>query len=335
MPGGWRAATGAAALACVLAVAVLGTACSNAGESRILAITGTGFVGGVAYLDVDGDREPGGPDEGLQNVRVRLIVTGTRDTVAVANSDANGAFALGNIPVGRYTVIVPGEAAFGDTISIVRIYTSTILLNPGDTAQIQVAVSYPSATLREARALPVGTKVFVEGAALNDPTTFGDSTVSVRDATGWLRVTSVRGPGFLPGDSVRFLGRIAVDDGEPVLAGGQATIVAPLSGAAPVPITVATDTAAAAGGGSLDAALVRVLNATVGTDTATVNGDYVFGVDDGSGPVTVVFDKHVVGLIRTGYVPGAVIDATGLLVPDGTGTWQLKPRFPSDVQIIP
>jgi hypothetical protein len=179
----------------------------------VLSIPGTGLVGGVVYLDVDGNRQAGGPDNGLQNVRVRLVVAGTGDTVARATSDANGTFVLGSVPVGRYTVVLPGEAVFGDTIAIVRIDTADVSLNPDDTVQVQVAVSYPKVTIAEARQLPLGTKVFIEGVALNSLPTFGDTTVSIEDTTGALRITGVRGPLVALGDSVRFLGKLARETG--------------------------------------------------------------------------------------------------------------------------
>jgi hypothetical protein len=306
------------------------TGCPNAGDNRVLSIPGSGVVGGVVYLDVDGNRQVGGPDNGLQNVRVRLLVAGTRDTVAQATSDANGGFVLGRVAVGRYTVVLPGEAAFGDTIAIVRIDTADISLTPDDTVQVQVAVSYPSVTIAEARQLAVGTKVFLEGVALNSQTTFGDTTVHLIDTTGALRIAGVRGPLVALGDSVRFLGRIAARDGQPVLDGAQATVL--LAGLVRVAETVTSAQCATADAGRLDAALVKVVDGTIGSDTATVNGDFTFSVDDGSGSVTVVFDKDA-SLTRTGYVPGAVIDVTGLLVPDGAGAWRLKPRTNADVQV--
>jgi hypothetical protein len=63
-----------------------------------------------------------------------------------------------------------------------------------------------------------------------------------------------------------------------------------------------------------------------------VNGDYQFTVDDGSGSVLVVLDEDA-GLSRAPYVPGAVIDATGVLVPDGAGGWMLKPRNNLDLVV--
>ena len=310
------------ALGTVAGGAAATAACPNAGESRVLSIPGTGLVGGVVYLDADGNRQAGGPDNGLPNVRVRLVVAGTRDTVARANSDANGTFVLGSVPVGRYTVVVPGEVAFGDTVSIVRIDTADVSLNPDDTVQVQVAVSFPAVTIAEARQLPLGTKVFVEGVALNSLPTFGDTTVHIVDTTGTLRVTNVRGPLVALGDSVRFLGKLAARDGQPVLDGAQAIVL--VTGPGRPAETVSTAVAATADGGRLDAALVKVVNGTIEAITDTLV-DYVFTVDDGSGPLTVVFDRDA-SLTHTGYVPGKVIDATGVLVPDGLGAWRLKPR---------
>jgi hypothetical protein len=79
--------------------------------------------------------------------------------------------------------------------------------------------------------------------------------------------------------------------------------------------------------------LVKVDSATI-SDTATVNGDYIATVDDGSGPVRVVFDEDLSFTdMRTLYVPAAAIDATGVLVPDGLGAWRLKPRGDSDLVV--
>jgi hypothetical protein len=100
----------------------------------------------------------------------------------------------------------------------------------------------------------------------------------------------------------------------------------------PVAIRVTTAEAASANGGLLDAELVRIVDGTIADDTTTVNGDYQFTVDDGSGPVLVILDQDA-GLTRTPYVPGVVIDATGVLVPDGAGAWVLKPRNNSDLVV--
>jgi len=297
---------------------------------RIVTIPGQGFVAGLVYLDLDGNREAGGPDQALPGVGVRLVVAGTLDTLARATSDANGGFVFGTVPVGRYTVVVPDAAVFGDSIQVVRIDTADVALGVSDTSEVGIAVSYPAHTLAEARVRPVGEKMFVEGLTLNNSTTFGDSTVHVRDTTGAMLVTGARGPLVAAGDSVRFLGRIGARNGQPIVENGQATILAIVG--LPVAIRITTTEAGSANGGVLDAELVRIVDGTIADDTTTVNGDYQFTVDDGSGPVLVILDEDA-GLTRTPYMPGTLIDATGLLLPDGAGAWVLKPRNNSDLVV--
>ena len=78
-------------------------------------------------------------------------------------------------------------------------------------------------------------------------------------------------------------------------------------------------------GGGLDAALVRVTDATIADTATNADGDYVVSADDGSGALLVAFDQDA-GLDETPFVPGVVVDARGVLVPDGAGGWRLKPR---------
>jgi hypothetical protein len=132
------------------------------------------------------------------------------------------------------------------------------------------------------------------------------------------------------GDSVRFLGRVGGLNGQRVIRDGQAIILE--FGGDPTPVRVTTGDAAIAGGGTLDAELVLVVDGTIGSDTVTVAGDYQFSVDDGTGPILVVLDFHA-GLTKAPFIPGAVIDATGVLVPDGTGAWRLKPRTNVDLDV--
>jgi hypothetical protein len=237
---------------------------------------------------------------------------------------------FGAVPVGQYTIVVPDAAVFGDSIQVVRIDTADVALGVNDTSEVGIAVSFPAYTLAEARTRPVGEKIFVEGLALNNSTTFGDSTVHLRDSSDAILVTGTRGPLVASGDSVRFLGKIGARNGQPVIENGQAIILAIVG--LPVAIRVTTAEAASANGGLLDAELVRIVDGTIADDTTTVNGDYQFTVDDGSGPVLVILDQDA-GLTRTPYVPGVVIDATGVLVPDGAGAWVLKPRNNSDLVV--
>jgi hypothetical protein len=311
---------------CRLAVVVLiGLVVACDGGTRVVTFGGAGVIFGSVYLDVDGSRTAASPDVPLQGVGVRLVVAGTLDTVARAATDGNGTFAFGPLPVGRYTIVVPPAGIFGDSLVVARVDTSDVSLALFDTTEVQIAVSFPLYPVAEARARQPEEKIFIEGLALNGAATFGDSSVHLADTSGAMRAIGTRGYPAATGDSVRILGRTSARNGQPVIENGQAILIA--ASAPPVAARITTLEAASAAAGALDAALVKVVDATIGADTATVNGEYQVTVDDGTGPVTVVFDQDVgFSQLRTQYVPGAVIDATGLLVPDGSGSWRLKPR---------
>ena len=114
----------------------------------------------------------------------------------------------------------------------------------------------------------------------------------------------------------------ALDDAEPFTLGFSRT---------PPPTEITTDVAATADGGLLDAALVKVFDATIGA-TATVAGDFILTVDDGTGTLEVVLDQSL-PFSLVPFTVGADVDVTGVLVPTGSGTWQLKPTSPGDILI--
>ena len=84
-----------------------------------------------------------------------------------------------------------------------------------------------------------------------------------------------------------------------------------------------------ASGGVLDAALVQVIGAII-SDTATVAPDFRVTASDGSGPVQLILDANL-PFSRTAFRPGRSMNVKGVLVPDGQGGWNLKPRDIGDV----
>lgn len=318
-----------------MAVAPLGalvlSACQNAGGDRVLSIGATARLEGFAYFDADGDRRPGPSDPPLAGVGVRLVARGTRDTIASAVSDAQGEYTIAALPVGSYLVAVD-TTNLGDSVRVARVDTSLVTVAPNDTVALEIAISYPRVTVTEARALPAGTKVFAEGVALNARETFSDTTVHLADAFGGsIRATRVRrgATTFVSGDSLRMLGTRRTRDGQPVL--DDVTVFVLGVGFDPPASLLTTAGAAAAQGGSLDAALARVENATV-QDTAMVLGNRELTVDDGSGILTVVLDRAAGPFRDSLYVPGRALDVAGVLVPKaGGGSWRLKPRSDGDI----
>jgi len=184
-----------------------------------------------------------------------------------------------------------------------------------------VSVSAPVITISDARMLPVGEAVFIDGVALNFLAAFGDNTLHVADTSASIRATRVRAAFLFPGDSVRIVGTIALQEGQPVI--DDATSFRLGISRVPPPVDVTTVTADGADGGVLDAALVRIQNADI-VSTATVTDGVLLTVDDGSGAVGVLVDASVF-VELTPFVPGAVVDVVGVLVPD-SGVWVLKPR---------
>jgi len=324
-----------AGLVLVLAGA-LAAACSNVGEDRVLAIQATGIVRVAVYFDRNGTRVLDAADTGLTGVGVRLILRGARDTVARGASLPDGSLRFAGIPVGRYVVDVDTTTFGTDSFRLTRVDTSLVEVTPGDSLSVKIAISYPQVTVRQARALTPGKKVFVVGVAQNGSATFGDSTVHLADTSSAIRLVAVASPTQVR-DSVRVLGTRGVDGfGLPTMTN---TVVAILGTNVTVtPRSLSTRLARNADTGRADAALVKVLNALI-QDTATVPGGRRLKVNDGSDTVQVRLDSI------PGFTPaflaanlaidtvGARICATGLLIPVSAGVWLLKPRSTADVVV--
>jgi len=233
------------------------------------------------------------------------------------------------LPVGSYHIAID-SASVADSVSVVRIDTIDVTVAPNDTVPVFIAISFPKVSVSAARDLPPGEKVFVDGVTLNGRDTFGDQTLHLTDATTAIRATRVRTAGIFPNDSVRLLGKTATNNGQPTLDDVTVFLVAVVGARSAEVVTSAT--AGSADGGRLDAALVEVRTTTI-EDTLTVGEGFRLTVDDGSGPLTVLLDKDVAFESLAAYAPDAVIDAKGLLVPDGSGTWILKPRADADLLV--
>jgi len=313
-----------------LRLAVGVAASCESGSDRVLTISETGTVVGHVFVDRDGNNQwDPNVDAPAPTIRM-LLLRSVRDTVARANTDAGGIFTMPRVPVGQYQLVVDASTV-PDTLRVARGGTNRLTVPARDTVEFEVAMSFPPATVGEARTLPVGSRVLVEGAALNAWHTFGDSTVHVQDATGTIRVTRALEATFSPGDTIRVIGSIALRDGQPTV--NDATIILLRPGAEPpAPVTVNAATAANANGGQLDAAQVRVSGTIIIDRAVTPAGDLLLTTDDGTGILEVLIDQHT-GISFEPYRLGGVLDVVGLLVPTPTGTWRLKPRSVLDLSI--
>jgi hypothetical protein len=282
-------------------------------------------------------------------VGVRLIATGTFDTVAKATTNALGVFTMNGVVAGNYTLTVDTSTVRGDTVFVTRIDTSTFTVAPGESIQVAIAIGYPEVPIRAIDTLPLNTKVFVAGVALtginNGIGVFGDTTASFADATGAARVVGMRNAIFFIGDSDRVRGRVRRDPTDvnlralqfdSVLVGLQTNTNTPVD-------TLTTAQAVTANGGAADAALV-LLSDSLETvkDTATIvgpHGSYLRMHIQGTGSATqleVRLDSIAGFFTNVGRPPAkdsvnAKVSFSGLLVPTGTvGVWTLKPRSPAE-----
>lgn len=317
------------AIVSILALTLV-TACDNAGRDNVLGIRATGTVRGLVFFDWNGNREPGDSIVPVPGVGIRVIDPTTERTLVEVASDPEGIYRAPGLPVGRYRLVVD-PSTISDTVEIVRIIDGAdVTIPPGDSVSVLVALGFPNVSVSEARVLAAGTRLFVEGVALNSWQTFGDSTLHIAGSDGTaLRALRVRQVDVMAGDGVRLRGAISSSEGQPVLDDVRAFAFATVG--LPSAEAVSTATAGTADGGRLDAAQVTVVETIIG-DTATVNDDFVLTVDDGSGPLTVVVDADI-NASTTSLVPGTVVNIGGLLVPEGPGVWMLKPRSESDLVV--
>jgi hypothetical protein len=297
-----------------LSVAALLAGCESPG--KIIGIDDAGVVTGLAYVDRDGDGTLSQNDAVAPGVNAALLLEATGDTVARATTRADGTFSMTAVPVGRY-LLVANRGTLGDTLAVLQVEEPQITLAVGDTAVRRIRIGFTSTPIAQARALNDGQQVVLHGMALNGWATFGDSTVHLKDASGTLRAVRVPGPpGIAAGDSVRMVGLMSTQTGQRVLAAASATIIRKGAGL-PEPDSVSTAVAASAAGGSRDAGQVRTSGTIIGSQELP-SGDYMLTIDDGSGRLEVIFDMNI--NFGTGaFVPGAVLNVTGVLVPTSAG----------------
>ncbi|MEX0935540.1 MAG: carboxypeptidase-like regulatory domain-containing protein, partial [Gemmatimonadota bacterium] len=239
-------------------------------------IESTGAVEGSVYLDVDGNGTRGGPDEPYPDLGIQLVGA-NGGVVAEAKTDEAGEFRMGLVPVGNYKLEVDpstlsgGLAVFGlEEVSSVALGTQGTDNNLVTVYSVEFRVSFPVYSLSEVKDLPPGRPVTTQGFALNSRPNFGDGVVHFQEGDVYLRAINVARANISPGDSVRIVGKTSIDQGLPILE--DVSVVRLVSQAVLLdPVELSTADAASADGGLLDAALIRIQNATI-TDTEPAPG---------------------------------------------------------------
>ena len=325
----------ARALLVLLSTLMIPLACMDASDVVLLEIEGAGVLFGQAFLDTDASGGLSGADTPIAGVEVVLLTATTGQVSDRATTDSLGVFTLVDVPVGSYLISLD-SAALSDSLATLDDAPVTVAV--GDTARVNVGVSYPILTLEEALESTVGNRVFTSGIVLNPRLNFDPTgQVHLKGESLYLRTLNMARVGINTGDSVRVLGRVVTDNGRVALDDVTAFRLVPQAELiSPVDVSVADGAMAA--GGALDAALARVENVEI-TDTSTaVDGHFRFWAVDGTDSIEVVL-RDFLGFNTSVVRPDTILNirqATGLLTPfDDAGTlrWRLLPRSPADVTL--
>jgi len=308
-------------------------ACMTVTDVELLEISGTGFIAGQAFLDMNGNGVANAGDSVLRSAAIELVAQGTQVVVAQDTTDSLGLFVLPNVPVGAYQIRI-AAAVLGDSLDALGT-GGDVTVALGDTTVLSLGASFPVFTLEQALTAPVGRRLFTAGTVLNPRQFNGDGLVFFKGATGYLRGTNVDRVNIAPGDSVRLLGRRVTSQGRPALDAVTPIVLVPTA-QFPIPVEVSAGAARLASAGTLDAALVRIRDAEI-KDTSTVANDLRFWAHNGGDSVEVVLRSYLFSpmpVVRPDTVM-AISQATGLLAPfdDGSGNvrWRLLVRSASEI----
>jgi hypothetical protein len=323
-----RAATRLIPLALVVA------ACDPAGGDLGFGAEGTGEVAVVLYLDRDGSATLTPADTLYQGAQVSLRPLGGGAAIGTAVSDLQGVALFQNVRYGDYRLTVD-PASVGDSLLVAGLLVDSVRVSA---LVPQVAVSarlaFPEVSIRQARLLPAGRRVFVRGLVLAGVQLFTDQTSHIADTSLAIRLTNVALQGGLggnaAGDSVVVLGTVALANGQPVLTSARVTRVA--TRPPPVPKAITSAVAANAQNGALDADLVLLSSVTI-SDSMTVSPHFRVTASDGTGAITIELDVNL-NINTSGFRPGRIMNVRGVLVPGVSGGWILKPRGGADVTFL-
>jgi DNA/RNA endonuclease YhcR with UshA esterase domain len=188
-------------------------------------------------------------------------------------------------------------------------------------------------TIAEARSLPLGTIVTIDGAVTVPSGAFSSSTFdqgfAIQDRTGGIYVSVPDNNGFTFRQQVRVTGRLA----DTVLPGllvlvDVTEIKVHGSGPKVAPLPVATGDV----GENTEGRIVKI----TGTITQPIVNDLPFGfiifINDGSGEVHA-FVCASTGINVSGLSPGQTVEVTGFSG-EFAGSFEVDPRTQDDIRVI-
>lgn len=215
------------------------------------------------------------------------------------------------------------------TLFMLALLVLAILVNLASGAPAEKVIS-----IAEARSLPLGTVVTIDGSVTVASGAFSSSTFdqgfAIQDQTGGIYVSTSDNLGFAPRQQVRVTGTLA----DTVLPGllvlvDVTEVKAHGSGRKVQPLPVATGDV----NEETEGTIVRI----TGTITQPIVNDLPFGfiifVNDGSGEVNV-FVCASTGIDVSGLSPGQTIEVTGFSG-QFADHFEVDPRTQADIRVVP
>jgi hypothetical protein len=189
-------------------------------------------------------------------------------------------------------------------------------------------------SIAEARSLPLGTVVTIDGSVTVPSGAFSSSTFdqgfAIQDRTGGIYVSTSDNLGFAPRQQVRVTGTLA----DTVLPGLLVLVdVTDVKAHGSGPTIQARPVTTGGVGEGTEGSIVRI----TGTITQPIVNDLPFGfiivVNDGSGEVNV-FVAASTGIDVSGLSQGQTIEVTGFSG-QFADHFEVDPRFQTDIKVVP
>jgi hypothetical protein len=193
-----------------------------------------------------------------------------------------------------------------------------------------VDASHRVVSIAQARSLPLGTAVTVNGVATTPSgafeSSFFDKGFGLQDRSAGIYVSVAADLGIAPCTQVRVTGTLRDSFGLLILVPDDpAAVVVHGKGPAVRPRLLATG----AVDESSEGRLVRVIATITQAPTPDLPYGFKFVVDDGSGEL-IIFVNTQTGIDLTGLAAGQTVGVTGFSSQFDTH-YEIDPRFPSDI----
>ena len=189
-------------------------------------------------------------------------------------------------------------------------------------------------SIAEARGLPLGTVVTIDGSVTVPSGAFSSSTFdqgfAIQDRTGGIYISTSDNLGFAPRQQVRVTGTLA----DTLLPGLLVLVdVTDVKAHGSGPKVQALPVTTGGVGEATEGSIVRI----TGTISQPIVNDLPFGfiivVNDGSGEVNV-FVAASTGIDVSGLSPGQTIEVTGFSG-QFADHFEVDPRFQTDIKVVP